>query len=412
MSLMNDKKWKRLWLAGMAAVLSAGLPLTAMAEPEPAPGGDYQQYMERLTDNRIEYDELADLIKNFYGPLKSQYDSLDSMKGDTSDIAMQMRVRADDLVNDEDDLKDQKKDNPQLAPVLNQYIAETRAGIKELRKQAKKVEDNLDKFDSGAKAIDRYVNEAAQGLEYLMNNYQQTLSSRELVAKSVEVSQAAWNLQQTMQAQGLAVDSDILSAASQLASSKQQLAGLDSGLEQMRRSIYQLTGYDVNAADVEIGLVPHADPAAIAAIDVAADKEKAALNNYDLIAMRSGSKSQGLSAVEKQTVKTTTMTRNKIRNVEYSEDQVRSNVQTLYDTILQKKAEYDSASTAWQSAQITWNAAQVQRQGGLLSDIQFMQMELAYLQAKSGYECADLALQQAMRDYQWAVKGVTVTAAA
>ena len=56
MSLMNDKKWKRFWLAGMAAVLSAGLPLTAMAEPEPAPGGDYQQYMERLTDNRIEDD--------------------------------------------------------------------------------------------------------------------------------------------------------------------------------------------------------------------------------------------------------------------------------------------------------------------------------------------------------------------
>ena len=64
--------------------------------------------MERLTDNRIEYDELADLIKNFYGPLKSQYDSLESMKGDTADIAMQMRVRADDMVNDEDGLKDQK----------------------------------------------------------------------------------------------------------------------------------------------------------------------------------------------------------------------------------------------------------------------------------------------------------------
>lgn len=283
---MNDRKWKGFCAAAMAALLSAGLPLTAMAEPEPAPGDGYQQYMERLTDNRIEYDELADLIKNFYGPLKSQYDSLESMKGDTADIAMQMRVRADDMVNDEDGLKDQKKDNPQMAPVLNGYIAQTRAGIKELRKQAKKVEDNLDKFDSGAKMIDRYVNSAAQGLEFLVNTYQQTLSKRELVAKSVEVSQAAWNLQQTMQAQGLAVDADILSAASQLASSRQQLSSLDSGLEQMRRNIYQLTGYDVNAAGVEIGQVPHADPAAIASIDVAADKDKAAMNNYDLINLR------------------------------------------------------------------------------------------------------------------------------
>ena len=73
-----------------------------------------------------------------------------------------------------------------------------------------------------------------------------------------------------------------------------------------------------------------------------------------------------------------------MRTVDYSEDQLRSDMQTLYDTILEKKAAYDSASTAYQSAQLTWNAAQIQRQNGTLSQIQFMQQELAYLQAQSG----------------------------
>ena len=51
-----------------------------------------------------------------------------------------------------------------------------------------------------------------------------------------------------------------------------------------------------------------------------------------------------------------------------------------------------------------------QRQNGTLSQIQFMQQELAYLQAQSGFKCADLNLQQALRNYQWAVKGVSVSA--
>ena len=114
--------------------------------------------------------------------------------------------------------------------------------------------------------------------------------------------------------------------------------------------------------------------------------------------------------MEQQFLKSTTDKKNRLRNLEYAENQVRSNVQTLYDDVMEKKTLYDSASTAWQSAQNTWNAVQVQRQTGMLSDVQYLQQELAYLQAKSQMECADLNLQQSMRSYEWAVKGVEVTA--
>ena len=108
--------------------------------------------------------------------------------------------------------------------------------------------------------------------------------------------------------------------------------------------------------------------------------------------------------------RSSTQTKNKLRNVEYSEDSLRSSIQTLYDTILEQKAAYDSAATAMQSAQLTWNAAQLQWQNGSLSQLGYLQQELAYLQAQSGFTCADLALQQAMQNYDWAVKGVTVSA--
>ena len=47
---------------------------------------------------------------------------------------------------------------------------------------------------------------------------------------------------------------------------------------------------------------------------------------------------------------------------------------------------------------------------GMLSNIQYMQQELAWLQAQSGYKCADLALQQAIQNYKWAVAGASVSA--
>ena len=163
-----------------------------------------------------------------------------------------------------------------------------------------------------------------------------------------------------------------------------------------------------NDGNPVMGPVPSADVAAIAAIGVNADKEKAVGNNYELISMRT-STGGGMTDLQVRTTKTTTQTKNKLRNVEYSEDTLRSNIQTLYDTILEQKAAYDSAVTALQSAQITWDAAQIQRQNGSLSRIGYLQQELAYLQAQSAFDCADLALQQAMQNYDWAVKGVTVS---
>ena len=63
-------------------------------------------------------------------------------------------------------------------------------------------------------------------------------------------------------------------------------------------------------------------------------------------------------------------------------------------------------------AKIAWNAAQIQKQNGSLSQIQFLQQEMAFLQAQSGFKCADLSLRQAMEDYNWAVKGVQVDVSA
>lgn len=401
---IEKRKGKGLICLGLAFSLAAGSVSAAFAEENQA------QQMERLKDNQMEYDELSDLIKNYYPPIKSAYDTINSMKDDNSQAILESRLAASSLLDEADQIKaDASGGSPEEKAAASMTAKVLRSNAKSLKSYADSAERGLDSYDSQIKTLDRNVNSIVYNVEKLMNTYQQTLAMRQVAAKGAEIAQAATNLQATMQAQGLSVDRDVLSAAASLSSASQQLASVDQGLEQLKKTLCTFTGWGAEG-DPQIGAVPSADVAAIASIDVERDKEKAALNNYEMISLRSGS-GGNMSQLASQLTKSTTKTKNKLRDVQYGEETVKSQVQTLYDVILEKKALYDSALTAYQSAQISWNGAQLQRQSGSLSDIQFMQQELAYLQAEANFKCADLALQQAMRDYDWAVRGVTVSAA-
>lgn len=395
--------YKELTALSLAALMAAGSAATVLADvPAPAPGQAYTEAMARLRDNHMEYDELTDLVKNGYGPIKSAYDMAENMDEDQGSIAAAMRVVADDTMSQADMLADTLgSGNPAVMQVVG--------GARALRSNASAMDRRIDRSStSSKKRTDRGANSVIFNVEMLMNQYEAMQSQRTVLAKAMEVAQAAQTIQQTMQAQGLAVDADVLSAASQLAGTKSQLESLDAGLEQIYKSLCLFTGWDKAPEDTVIGPVPAADPSVIASIDLKGDTEKAVNNNYELIAMRSGS-GAGMTDFQVRTTKGMTQKANKMRTVDYSEDQMRSDMQVLYDTILEKKVAYDSAATAYQSAQLTWNAAQIQGQNGSLSQIQYMQQELAYLQAQSGFRSADLNLQQALRNYQWAVKGVSVS---
>ena len=411
MRMIRKEFFKRTAAAGCAFLLALVFPAEVLADgPGEAPTQEYLAYMAQLEDSHMEYEEIPDLIKNFYGPIKSAYDRMENSEEDQAQIAVESRIMARDLLDQAEALEDAIDQIPASDIVdVQTEIVTNRMTAKQMRSTAASLDRSMEK--SGArneKTLNRQLNTLVYNVQLLMNQYEQLLSQRAVAAKALEIAETARQIQQTMEAQGLAVSGDVLSAAAQEASAGSTLNSLDDTISQLYKSLCSFTGYDADE-NPEIGPVPAADVGAIASIDVNADKEKAVGNNYELISLRS-SAGGGMSDLQVRTTKTTTQTKNKLRNVEYSEDSLRSSIQTLYDTILEQKAAYDSAATAMQSAQLTWNAAQLQWQNGSLSQLGYLQQELAYLQAQSGFTCADLALQQAMQNYDWAVKGVTVSA--
>ena len=394
--------------ATMAFLLAASAPFQVFAE-EANPDSSYSVDQERLTDNQLDYDEIGARVKEYYGPIKSAYNMVRGMTEDQGQIAVNERTMADDLISQARAAEDLAKDQTGMDQMINKATAKAlRKTANQMRTMANNMDRSVSRKNSSEKQIDRQANSLILNVEMMLNQYQQLQSQRTIAAKGVELATAAKQLQNTMQAQGMAVDADVLSAAASLSSGQSQLNTLDAGIEQICKMLCSFTGYD-EASNPVFGEVPAADPSYIATVNVAEDKEKAVNNNYELISLR-GQTGGGMTDLQIRTSKTTTQIANKLRNVEYSEENVRSNIQALYDAMEEKKSSYSAAKTAYESGQISWQAAQVQKANGMLSNIQYMQQELAWLQAQSGYKCADLALQQAIQNYKWAVAGASVSA--
>ena len=405
---MKTNHLRSVTAATMALLLAASVPFQTFAAEE-NPAGSYCADQQRLADNQLDYDEIGARVKEYYGPIKSAYAMARGMKEDQGQIAVNSRTTADDLLSQAKAAEDLAKEQSGMEQMISKATARAlRKSVNQLRTTANSLDRSLERKSSSEKQIDRQANSLILNVEMMLNQYQQLLSQRTIAAKGVELATAAKQLQDTMQAQGMAVDADVLSAASSLSTSQSQLNQLDAGIEQIRKMLCSFTGYD-EAANPVFGEVPSADPSYIATVNVTEDKEKAVNNNYNLISLRSQT-GGGMTDLQIRTSKTTTQTANKLRNVEYSEENIRSNIQALYDEMEEKNASYTAAKTAYESGQIAWQAAQIQKANGMLSNIQYMQQELAWLQAQSGYKCADLALQQALQNYKWAVAGVSVSA--
>lgn len=398
---------KRTAAASLSVVLAASVPFTVLAD-QTDPNVAYEQEQQLLSDGHLDYGEIEERVKNYYGPMKSAYDMAKGMVEDQADIAVNERIMASDLLSQADVAEDMAEEQTGMDQAISAATAKAlRQSARQMRNAASMMGQSLKKTSSTERQVDRQANSLIMNVQSMMNQYEQLVSQRAMAAKGVELARTARALQDTMQSQGMAVDSDVLSAAASLSSAQSQLASLDAGMEQIYKLLCSFTGYDPSSG-VTFGAIPSADLAAIDAIDVNADKEKAVNNNYNLISLRS-STGGGMTDFQARTTKTTTQTENRLRNVEYSENAVRSDIQALYDQILEKRAAYDAAKTAYESGKMVWDAAQIQKQNGSLSQIQYLQQELAWLTTESGYHCAGLELQQAIQNYRWAVAGAAVS---
>ena len=387
---MRRQKWNALCCLGLAALLAAASPGAARA----ASLSDYDEETQaKLLDDTLEYSEIRARV-SLYNPTLSQAritmdDAMSIYRNgmtEYKDRAAELRRKADEAEEDGDLLT-------YAAYEMNAQI------MNELANQYKDVVEQSERM-STQRSIVSAEDLLTRGVQQMVQGYAQLDLGCTIAEKGVELAEAAYNSTVTQQGLGMATEADVKAAENSLASARASLASAQASRASLKSSICLMTGWDYDA-DITIGPVPEPDLEAIAAADLEADTEKAVNNNYDLIAIRHQSRATSTPAQE---------TRD--RNLRDTEASIRIAMGSLYETLQQQRAAKEGADAAWQKAVNDKNALDQKYQLGMVGRLEYLQGEVAYLQAQSAKQTADINLRKAYEDYLWQVKGVSVASTA
>ena len=270
-----------------------------------------------------------------------------------------------------------------------------------MREAVKGYRDAAERFDKAVASVhnqtrhqlSRVKKMTVSGLQQMMIGYYQAMASREILDTAVALSQAAYESSITQQSLGMATATDVQAAEKALQSARGQLKTLDDTMTNLRQQMCVMTGWSYDA-DMQLGDVPAPDFAKVQAMDLERDLERAIGNNYTLIEQRgiSGKGDANRTA--------------KFRIMDDTEAQVKIQLESAYQGILESRTAYEAANVAFQSAQITMNGNDLKYQMGMLGNLEYLQLKMAYLQQKAAARTAALSLTQAIENYGWIVQGL------
>ena len=374
---------KRALALGLTGILTLSVPFGAMAAIEKPEKMDDATWA-RLQDNVLEYDEISDLVE-YYNPTYRQIvEQIEINAQPMEEAARELRKSADEMDSDAKDIKD-------LDPVM----------YKGMREAVKGYRDAAERFDKAVASVhnqtrhqlSRVKKMTVSGLQQMMIGYYQAMASREILDTAVALSQAAYESSITQQSQGMATATDVQAAEKALQSARGQLKILDDTMTNLRQQMCVMTGWSYDA-DMQLGDVPAPDFAKVQAMDLERDLERAIGNNYTLIEQRgiSGKGDANRTA--------------KFRIMDDTEAQVKIQLESAYQGILESRTAYEAANVAFQSAQITMNGNDLKYQMGMLGNLEYLQLKMAYLQQKAAARTAALSLTQAIENYGWIVQGL------
>ena len=390
---------KKGYLSACMAVtltLTVALPVYGAAGPGSTgtaiPDGMTEETWNRLNDQTIEFDELSNLVRYFNPDVQNIADSAGNELSNQQYVYDEMRQYIRDLNDDAQAMKDSGATGSDEGMMV--YLA-LKGTAKGLSSNAEKLNNGLKRIDLGVKKnVDRYSKTFSSAADQIMIGYNSALANRAMVQKALDLSISGYEAQSISLKQGLATEADVLAANKGVLAAQAALDQLDNTIDGLKRSLCLMTGYPADGS-VQIGEIPQLDLSVIRALDLTADTAKAIGNNYDLIDSRHGASNQ-----------TTTGIKNKDASISEAEQNLTVTMQSYYQEILQSKAAYDAASTAYEKAVLEKQKADRSYQLGMLSKINYLQAQMAFSRAEGDKQTAYNTLYQAYSTYQWAVNGI------
>lgn len=388
--MRNLKRIVSLALAGLTAL---SVPLQASAAtPEFARSAEE---WERLRDDKIEYDELSDLIHEYNATVRKNQIDLNEFRkdyGETNDEwSDRYRELADDL---ESSLDYPDVDDSGYASAMTNIVT-SEIQIDNWRETADdSLEDYMVYYYNYCLAEKLLVSTAQSNMiNYYLNQLQLQTDQ-----KQVEVLQETYQSAVNQRAVGRATDVDVLTARENLRNAEKAVQDDQSAIDTGRRYLIVLLGWN-SEANPEIGEIPEVDLERIASMDPAADKAAAVENSYTMKANKR----------KLENARSTDKIEDLNETIQEDEQNIGASLNASYQNVISCQAAYELAEA--QAALEEENLRKIERKygQGSASHLEYVTQQYTTEKAQINVEVTRLNLFQAIESYDWAVNGLADT---
>lgn len=384
------KRLKQALSLGLAGVMITAAPTAAFAaSPEFARSAEE---WAKLQDNKIEYDEIADLVHEYNATVQKNAIDLSKFRKDygesNDEWANRYRELADDL---EASLSYPDVEDTSYASMMTAIVT-SEMQIDNWRKSADEaVDDYMTYYYNYASAEAMLTSNAQQQMIACYVNQLQL----ELDQKNLDLLNETIQSVRTQQSLGLATEVDVLSAEENVRNANKAILDTQNTIENNQEKLFVTLGWKHDDRP-EIGELPDPDLDRVAAMNPAADKEQAVENSYTM----------KINKRKLENAKSSDMKETLEKTIREDTQSIGASVTSSYQNVLAAKATMELRQAQAELQEKTMQTVERQYQLGMVGKLDYLNTKYAYDSAVIQAQTAKYNLLQAIQSYDWVLNGL------
>ena len=386
------KRLKQALSLGMAGVMMTAAPVTAFAaSPEFSRSAEE---WARLQDNKIEYDEIADLIHEYNATVQKNAIDLSKFRKDygesNDEWADRYRELADDL---EASLSYPDVDDSSYATIMTAIVT-SEMQIDNWRKAADEaVDDYMTYYYNYASAEAMLTSNAQQQMiAYYVNQLQ-----LELDQKNQELLTETYQSVQNQQSLGLATDVDVLSAEENLRNANKAILDDQNTIENNQEKLFVALGWKHDDRP-EVGELP--------ATGEWYNSDIVCYENGRLIPQWQNSYTMKVNKRKLENAKSSDTKETLEKTIREDTQSIGASVTSSYQNVLAAKASMELKEAQAQLQEKSMQTTERQYHLGMIGRLDYLNRKYAYDSAVIQTQIAKYNLLQAIQSYEWVLNGL------
>ena len=385
----RNKKIKRVAVLALAGSIVMSIPAFAR---EPRFSRSNEEWAT-LSDNNLEYGEIEDLIAEYNATVRSNEVALAKFKRDygrtNTEVSDKYRENAQEILNN---LDDPDPSDPTYIAKLSS-VATARATAQNLLSSADSTLEDANIIRLGYEQAEKTL---AQTATTNMISYKSGQVAIDMAKGNLELANIALNTANAKLNAGTGTNIDVLNAKEKVINAQNALTKAISDNNTVLKKLQVMTGWSYNATP-NVGDIP--DPDMNRVFDPSADLQKALENNYTL--RINEKKLENASAdSDKQSLKLT---------IEDNKKNIATALAVAAQNIASAKESYNYANSFANLQETNLVTANQRFSLGMISKLELDTQRVTTENSKRALEQSRYAINQAIANYDWALKGLAST---